>query len=252
MGTFHPLVQYPSFQGYGSGVDTSDVVSIFLRGALGRRGRKRARRAVNFLTGHGGFLTASTVLGAAGVAWGIYDSLKSSGQSAAPGTTGVTAATGAAHPPPIPGAAASGPVLSDDVVRVVRLAVSAARADGTLSPEERALVLQHARDAGIESAVEQELASPRPLAEIVSGISDAQRKHDLYILAFTIVRADEQVSGAERIYLAQLAHQLGLDAATIARLEQDTAAAIDASPATDTARATGTETPPETPPESNP
>ena len=41
------------------------------------------------------------------------------------------------------------------------------------------------------------------------------------MLAFTIVRADETVSGAERIYLAQLAHQLGLDAATAARLEQD-------------------------------
>jgi uncharacterized membrane protein YebE (DUF533 family) len=41
------------------------------------------------------------------------------------------------------------------------------------------------------------------------------------------VRADEQVNGAERIYLAQLAHLLGLDAATVARLETATAARID-------------------------
>ena len=47
------------------------------------------------------------------------------------------------------------------------------------------------------------------------------------MLAFTIVRADDTVSGAERIYLAQLAHALGLDAATAASLEQQTATAID-------------------------
>jgi tellurite resistance protein len=233
-------------------VDTSDIVSIFLRGAIGGRGRKRARRAVNFLTGNRGFLTASTVLGAAGVAWGIYDSLKSgaSGASGAvlyPSVSGATNAPTAV--PPIPGTTAPthrtepdapdapiapgapGPgVLPNDLVRIVRLAVSAARADGTLSPQERELILEHAREAGVESAVEQELDAPRPLAEIVSGVDDAQRRQDLYVLAFTIVRADEAISGAERIYLAQLAHQLSLDAATVARLEQDTATTIDNTP----------------------
>ena len=55
-------------------------------------------------------------------------------------------------------------------------------------------------------------------------------RHNLYVLAFTIVRADETITGGERIYLAQLAHKLGLDAATAARLETSTAAAIDATP----------------------
>jgi uncharacterized membrane protein YebE (DUF533 family) len=210
-------------------VDVNDVVSILLRGAIGRRGRKRARRAVNFLTGHRGFLTASTLLGAAGVAWGVYDSLKPSGT---PAPVPVPA-SGATLPPPIPVPASAtdlAPVLPNDVVRVVRLAVSAARADGTLTPQERALILEHAREAGIESAVEAELTSPRALADIVRGVSDPQRRQDLYVLAFTIVRADESVTGAERIYLAQLAHQLGLDAATVSRLEQDTATSIDATP----------------------
>ena len=220
-------------------MDTSDVVSIFLRGALGRRGRKRANRAVNFLSGHRGFLTASTLLGAAGVAWGMYDSLKGSTATGATATGPVPAAPGAPGvigavlPPPIPGAApAATPVgvIPDDLLRVVRLAVSAARVDGALSPQERELILHHARAAGIESAVEQELAAPHPLADIVSGLTDVKRKEDLYVLAFTIVRADETVSGTERIYLAQLAHQLGLDAATAARLEHDTAASIDSTP----------------------
>jgi uncharacterized membrane protein YebE (DUF533 family) len=36
------------------------------------------------------------------------------------------------------------------------------------------------------------------------------------------------VSGGERIFLAQLAHALGLDPATTARLESEAAARIDA------------------------
>jgi uncharacterized membrane protein YebE (DUF533 family) len=130
-------------------------------------------------------------------------------------------------PPPLPG---TEQVFPDDVLRVVRLAVSAARADGTLLPAERALILSHAREAGVETVVELELAAPRPLSEIVSGLSDDQRKRDLYVLAYTIVRADETVSGAERVYLAQLAHQLGLTPAVIAELESSTASQIDAQP----------------------
>jgi uncharacterized membrane protein YebE (DUF533 family) len=212
-------------------LDTSDVVSIFLRGAIGRRGRKRARRAINFLTGNRGFLTASTLLGAAGVAWGIYDSMQST-PAAAPSSPN----TAAPLAPPLPSAATTAtaatdaPAVPDDVLRIVRLAVSAARADGTLSAEERVLILEHAGQAGLGSDVERELDSPRPLAEIVSGITDAQRRHDLYIFAFAIVRADETVTGAERIYLAQLAHQLQLDAGTVAALEQQAAASIDSTP----------------------
>ena len=214
-------------------MDTSQILSIFLKGAIGSKGRKRARRAARFLGGNKGFLTASTVLGAAGVAWGIYETLQQKG-GAGVGAPGMPTAPGAPAaagvvPPPVPGSEA---VFPDDVLRVVRLAVSAARADGTLLPAERALILSHAREAGVESVVELELATPRPLSEIVGGIAEDQRKRDLYVLAYTIVRADETVSGAERVYLAQLAHQLGLSPAVVAELESSTASNIDAQPDT--------------------
>jgi uncharacterized membrane protein YebE (DUF533 family) len=214
---------------------------------MGSRGRKRARRAANFLGGHKGFLTASTVLGAAGVAWGIYETLQNPGAQGAPGAPGAQGAQGAAGAPGAPGAAgatgAAGAVVPPpvpgserayppDVLRVVRLAVSAARADGTLLPAERALILGHAREAGLDSVVEVELSSPRPLSEIVAGVTEAQHKRDLYVLAYTIVRADEHVSGAERVYLAQLAHQLSLDPATVSALEAETASKIDSLPET--------------------
>jgi uncharacterized membrane protein YebE (DUF533 family) len=76
--------------------------------------------------------------------------------------------------------------------------------------------------------VDQEIQSPRPLAEIVSGVTDRDMKEQLYVLAFAVVRADESVSGGERIFLAQLAHALGLDPAAVARLESEAAAKIDA------------------------
>lgn len=205
----------------------ADILGLVLGGTLGRSGRKRARRATRFLTGHKGFLSASTIIGAAGVAWGIYDTLKNQGAGGAvPGVPAVPAVPGEPLPP-IPAAVQS---AIDPVARVIQLAVSAAKADGTLSDQERALILDRAKQAGLESIVEAELNQTRPLADIVRDVTDPQIKQELYVLAFTIVRADETVSGAERIYLAQLASYLGLDAAAVQKIEEDTASKIDAQP----------------------
>ncbi|HTH24949.1 MAG TPA: DUF533 domain-containing protein [Vicinamibacterales bacterium] len=209
--------------------NVTDVLSVVLRGSLGRSGRKRARRATSFLTGHRGFLSTSALIGAAGVAWGIYDTLKAKDQSAimvpsVPEVPGVPGVQGAGAIPPIPAAFEA---ALDPVARIIRLAVSAAKADGTLSDQERAAILAHAREAGLESVVEAELAQTRQLADIVHGVTDPAIRKDLYVLAFAIVRADETVSGAERIYLAQLAHQLGLDPAAVQAIEAETSSKID-------------------------
>jgi uncharacterized membrane protein YebE (DUF533 family) len=113
-------------------------------------------------------------------------------------------------------------------MRMMRLAVSAAHADGPMNEHERAAILLQAKQAGIESVFGPEMTQPRPLAEIVTGVTDPAERATLYVLAYTVLRADEQVTGAERIYLAQLANLLGLDAATIAKLETDTGQRIDA------------------------
>jgi uncharacterized membrane protein YebE (DUF533 family) len=209
--------------------NVTDVLSVVLAGSLGRSGRKRAKRATSFLTGHRGFLSTSAIIGAAGVAWGIYDTLKAKNQSAVmvpgvPTVPGVPGVPGAASIPPIPAAVDA---ALDPVARIIRLAVSASKADGTLSDQERGVIMARAREAGLEAVVEAELAQSRPLADIVRGVTDPEMKKELYVLAFTIVRADETVSGAERIYLAQLAHQLGLDAAAAQALENETSARID-------------------------
>lgn len=218
-------------------IDAEQLLGQFIGSALGHSGRKKSKKAKHFLGGKGGLLNASTLLAGVGLAWGIYETMQGQnsfqGAQGAQGTQGAQGAQGAygaqgasVVPPPLPGAA---PALDvpPEVLRLIRLTISAARADGTMNAAERALILGHARDAGFESIVEAELASPHPLSAIVAGVDEPAQREDLYRLAFTIVRADDAVSGAERIYLAQLAHHLGLDAAAVSRLEADTAAKID-------------------------
>ncbi len=214
---------------------TDLIVESVLRGVLGGKTRKKSKKALRYLTGHGGgtFVNANTLLTAAGVAWGIYETMQMpqpvgaggppAGAGVPPAAAGPTSGPYTGAPPPLPDL---GGGAIDDETRMIRLAVSAANADGTLHDQERAAILKH---AGPEAAavVSRELEARRPLAEIVAGVADPAQRATLYVLAYTILRADEQVSGAERIYLAQLAHLLGLDPATVQQLEADTSARID-------------------------
>jgi tellurite resistance protein len=243
---------------------TDLIVESVLRGVLGGKTRKKSTKALRYLTGQRGgtFVNANTLLTAAGVAWGIYETMQMpqpsegmppAGAGVPPAGAGLStsaaatvdpakrereggktgpysephaAASGGAQPTTLPPLPTLGGDPIDDRTRMIRLAVSAANADGTLHDQERAAILKH---AGPEAAdvVATELAARRPLAEIVAGVADQAQRATLYVLAYTILRADEQVSGAERIYLAQLANLLGLDPATVRALEHDTNTRID-------------------------
>jgi len=230
-------------------LDIEGLLGSVLRGALGG-GRKRKHGALSYLAGgRSSFLNASTLLTVAGVAWGLWESAQAS--SATPVTTpapGAPPAQGLAMPPPIPGSATAGsglplttppplpgtapasgtPAVPPDVLRVLRLTLAAARADGTLEPRERDAILTRARELGAEPLIAAELDAPRPIAEVVAGVSDPQTRQDLYTLAFAVVRADESLTESERTWLAGLAGQLGLDATTVEKLEQHAASRITA------------------------
>jgi len=217
-------------------MDPEQVIGSIVRGALGAR-RKRHRNTLGFLLGgrRSGWLNASTVMAAAGVAWGLYETMSQGDTvTAAPETVRGAASAPPLEVPPIPPVPQAKTLESDvrasegvppAVLRVIRLTISAARADGTLSPSEEAAILQHAKTVRAEALVAEELRQPTPLADIVAGLETAQRS-DLYTLAYAIVRADQDVSGAERIYLAQLAHQLGLEPAEVSALESSAAGRI--------------------------
>jgi uncharacterized membrane protein YebE (DUF533 family) len=188
--------------------------SILIRSVLGSvlGGRRRRRRL---------FSSPATLLTAAGLVWGVLETLKPPGG----GPTSATA------PPPRPGSGASGtgaapPAVSEGAMRVVRLAVSAAGADGTIDAAERAAILEQATAAGVGGLVEAELSRPRPLAQIVGGVTEAAEKRALYVVAYGVVRGDEQPNGAERIYLAKLADLLGLEPAALPELERQAIQAL--------------------------
>jgi hypothetical protein len=246
-------------------MDAEHLIETLIRGALGSRG-KRSRGALHFLTGsRHSLLNAGTLLTAAGVVWGLYETLSQQGSASArgqahPAQSGATTSQAdGSRPPPVPapgspygsdesrerdreaqvgatdaattqvparaGTHISADAVPPEVLRVIRLTIAAARADGALTPREEETILAQARTVGAEALVKQELQQPTPLPTLVAGARPEQHR-DLYMLAFAVTRADETVSGGERIFLAQLAHQLGLDAATVAELEASAAARI--------------------------
>ena len=225
-------------------MDESMLLNGVLRSVLGGR-RRRSRRAMRYLNrGIGGPLggtlgsiggsllsNPNVLLTAAGFAWGIFETLQQENTpGTAPGAPPVSTASGTSPLPPLPVVDSASTHVSDQALQFVRLAISAAHADGSVSDQERQAILDQARIAGVDHIVEQELMQPRPLAEIVAGVTDDTHRGTLYVLAYSILRGDEQPSGAERIYLAKLAHLLGLDPRTVQQLEQNAGRRIDAQP----------------------
>jgi uncharacterized membrane protein YebE (DUF533 family) len=141
------------------------LVESVLRGVLGGK-RKRSKKALRYLTGQSGgtFVNASTLLTAAGVAWGIYETLQNEGSLGSTGSTGSSGATGVqASPagmtlPPLPNVGTA--TIPDDATRLVRLAISAGNADGAMNEQERAAIVRQATAAGAAEMVSSPLDPP--------------------------------------------------------------------------------------------
>lgn len=231
-------------------LDVERLLGSVIEGALGGR-RKRRRGVTRFLTGgRSSFLNASTLLALGGLAWGVYETMSQFSGAGATPPSGQPAPPprpvspvvppplpgGAVVPPPLPASAVGPPgaaaqaaspaAVPPEVLRVLRLTLSAARADGTLSGHERDAILAQARGVGAEALIASELDAPTPLEEILGGSPGGRVAEDLYTLAFSIVRADEQVLPGEREYLTRLAGLLGVAPATAERLEQEAAERI--------------------------
>jgi hypothetical protein len=230
-------------------MNIEDIIGTMIEGSLTSR-RKRSYGATRFMRhGRGSFVNASTILTVGGLIWGAIETMQKQSASNPGGAVPPPAPTSprpmppsarpatvpppisaapdpSAPPPPIPQAAPTAaeeaPGLPDGATRLIRLMVSASRADGQASEAEKQAILEHARKAGVEALVEDEWLKPTPLSSVVGVVTDPKQREDMYVLAYTIVRADEGICGAERIYLAQLASLLKLDRATVDRLEEDT------------------------------
>src|SRR5512138_3859259 len=111
-------------------MDESVLFNGVLRSLLGGR-RRRSHRALRYLTrGSGSFLTnPTTLLTAAGLAWGIYETLQGSSNASSTTGTGLSPQPASASQPsaaseplpplPVTGAATA---VSPDTMRLLRLA----------------------------------------------------------------------------------------------------------------------------------
>lgn len=191
--------------------------------ALGARPKKSAR-ALDLFTGRGksSWLSASKLMTAAALGWGAYEIYRTHKTAQPSSTTTVLPGASSLAPPPLPPSATVTTTVDaglDPLRRIVATLVAAARCDGELGEEEYARILAHAREHGGEALVREELERRRPIEEIASGVPRGDASRELYQLAFGVVRADEDVSGAERIWLARLANALALSPSDTAGLE---------------------------------
>lgn len=222
-------------------MDPTRLLSSLLRGVVDTR-PKATSQLGRFLTGgsSGSIWNAKTLLSAGALGWAAYEVFRTRSGAGTPGATVVpgtvvvpsapsissTTVSGPATPPPLPPEAVR-PAI-EPVRRLVGVLLAAARADGELGEAEYGRLLATAREAGGSALVGEELRAPTPLERLAGGIPEPRAREDLYRLAFGVVRCDEGVNANERAWLARLAAALGLDAASVARLEREVATGIAA------------------------
>jgi uncharacterized membrane protein YebE (DUF533 family) len=181
------------------------------------------------LTSSGGLMTAI------GLGVGAFEILKQQKEKAAatqsappppPGTPG-TAPTPppppgdqAAAPPPL-GTASAPPALGGSPVvkqpaqnlalRMIRVMIAAAHADGILDVAEEKAILDKMRGADLSGEekmfILDELHHPKTLAELADGITDPATAKTMYMLAVSAIEIDTE---AERTWLNELGSSLSL------------------------------------------
>ena len=213
------------------------IIGEVISSALGvRHGRRHRHHPFDLIVGgHPWWLNGGTLMTALGIAWGMLDTANAATVQTGRfnGDDGRVTRLPRLRTPARSEPAPAAPTVPVDVARVIRLTVSAARADGALTDVEQDAIRTRARAVGAEPLVDEELKTPTPLSRLVAGVP-ATSRNELYTLAFAIVHADGVIAGAERIYLAQLAHALGLSVDDAASLEQTAAERLNApAPASD-------------------
>jgi uncharacterized membrane protein YebE (DUF533 family) len=131
---------------------------------------------------------------------------------AAPGTPGSSV---------IGGADGSAAPLGEERARILITAmVSAAKADGTIDPEERARILGRLAERGAGDAerafLEAEMARPLDMERLISQAQDPVLAAEVYTASLLAIDPD---TPAEKAYLAMLAARLNLDPGMIRELE---------------------------------
>lgn len=152
--------------------------------------------------------------GVGGMIGGVLDSL--TGGGGRPGTSAAGPDAGGAPP----GADPSEAIDEDRALLLIRAMISAAHADGEFSAEERARIMDRLDEGGADAEdraqVEREIASPKPLRDILAQVRDPETAQQVYLASRAAVDAQTE---ANRAYLSNLRQKLNLDDEDVATAE---------------------------------
>ncbi len=239
-------------------IDAERLLGKVLAGAMQgkvKKGKRRKRSSDNLVGSLvGGLASGKGLITAIGLGVGAYEILKQSSATAAGGTAAGT--PGPAAPPPLrPGVppaapmppplpsqqpapvppgpepvAVAGPADGHDnqeqelAMRLIRVMVAAAHADGRLDEQEEQRILEKLQEQGLSREERlfllQELHVPKEIAELTAGVNGPMIAQTMYSLAVSTIVVD---TPAERRWLDQLAAALSLSPAMQQFIEQDAA-----------------------------
>lgn len=123
--------------------------------------------------------------------------------------------------PPAGAPPSTGPAAQELSVRLIRIMVAAAHADGTMDAAEERAVLDKMRGAELTQEEKlfllNELHQPRGLEELTAGITDPSVAKTMYMLAVATISIDTE---RERAWLNELAGLLGISKEIQAFIEE--------------------------------
>lgn len=199
-------------QGSGSGID---VKSLLGGGALGmmlgsKRGRKMGGKALKY-----GALAGVGVL-----AWKAYQNYQSSNQ-------GTSQPALAQQGQPLE--QLQGQAQEQRGLEILQAMIMAARADGHIDANERALLTQEIEKLGpddeLHAWIQQQFDTPLDAKALARNADSPQASREIYIVSAVMI--DEQ-NPMERAWLDQLASALNLDTGMARELEQQIQVATNA------------------------
>ncbi|MFB9947419.1 tellurite resistance TerB family protein [Rhizobium puerariae] len=175
----------------------------------------------------GNVATVGGLAAVAGLGYLAYKNYKS-GQSPEAAPQPAPQADTPLPPPPADSSfSTQSPLLSNDfALTLLRAMIAAAKADGHIDASERANIMDkvHAVDLGpeAEAFIENELANPVDMDDLVAAAGTEEQKVELYTATRMTIDPDTR---AERGYLDLLAGRLGLPDALIDHIDATVSAA---------------------------
>lgn len=212
------------------------VLSEVIGGGHSKKKRKK-RSALS------GLATGASVMTIIGLGVGAYEIFKDKQQTATgkpqqpgwnPQPPPLPAQQAIASPPPppavppettppvtVPRANTQDTQVNALAIRMIRVMVAAAHADGTLDSSEEETILQRIGNTALSQEEKlfflDELHNPKSIRELTEGVTDAATARALYHVAISAIDIDTE---NERKWLDELASQLGISSAVQRFIEE--------------------------------